>query len=379
MAGVACLLVIVYHSTRAPLHEISGFSAVTFAILGKCWVGVPFFFVISGYCVTACSDALRRRHGPAKHFFWRRFRRIYPPYWAAFAITAFCAYGLGALGSAGYFDALMITHPLGLTKWQWLGNLSLTETWRWHLTGGTESALLPPSWTLCYEEQFYFLVGLVLILTRRFFFFVLFFLTLIVAILFLFPRPGLYTEGLFLDGQWLMFASGILVYYVSNYVVLRLWVWCCLPLAIGILNAVADPRQLREPVNQSYLAAFSFALLILGLKRWDDYARTCAILSPFRSCGDMCYSLYLVHWPVVQLVGHALDSLGANTSAKILLLRIPSCLATTILVGSIFHHLIERRFWNPRMIDLQRPRNAEQTQLNSEDAKGQSQGKGFDG
>jgi peptidoglycan/LPS O-acetylase OafA/YrhL len=307
--------------------------------------------VISGYCVTACADALRWRHGPAQHFFWRRFRRIYPPYWVAFALTALCACLVEAFLSSGYFHALIIPHPKELTKWQWLGNLSLTETWRWHLTGGTESVLLPPSWTLCYEEQFYFLVGIALVLTRRFFFVALVFLTLIVAIQFLFPCPGLYTEGLFLDGQWLMFASGILVYYVSNYVVMRRWVWCCLPLVIGILNALSDPRQLRQPLNQNYLAAFSFALVIMGLKRWDDYARTCRILSPIRSCGDMCYSLYLVHWPVVQLVGHALDSLGANTSITILLLRIPFCVATTILVGTIFHRLIERKFWNPGMLN----------------------------
>src|SRR5437879_3595441 len=57
--GVACLLVVVYHSTRGPLHELSGFTAFIFGILGKCWLGVPLFFVISGYCVTASADALR--------------------------------------------------------------------------------------------------------------------------------------------------------------------------------------------------------------------------------------------------------------------------------------------------------------------------------
>jgi len=256
----------------------------------------------------------------------------------------------GAFPSAGYFDALMIPHPQGLRQWQWLGNLSLTETWRWHLTGGIEGELLPPSWTLCYEEQFYFLVGLVLIVTRRFFFLALGFLTLIVAILFLFPCPGLYTEGLFLDGQWLMFASGILVYYVSNYVRVRRWIWFSLPLVIGILNAAADPRQLRQPLNQSYLAAFSFALLLLSLKPWDYYTRARTILSPLRSCGEMCYSLYLVHWPVVQVLGHALESFGTTTSLTILLIRIPACVGATILVGSVFHRLVERKFWNPGII-----------------------------
>jgi peptidoglycan/LPS O-acetylase OafA/YrhL len=202
--GFACLLVIVYHSSRGPLHEVNGFTALIFQILGRFWIGVPLFFVISGYCVTASADALRRRDGSARHFFWRRFLRIYPPYWAVIAITALGVCLMNSYVSEGAFQALMMPLPQWLTKWQWLGNLTLTEGWRWHLTRGVEDVFLPPSWTLCYEEQFYFLVGLVLILTRRFFFFALGFLTLIVAILFLFPWPGLYTTGLFLDGRWLM-------------------------------------------------------------------------------------------------------------------------------------------------------------------------------
>jgi peptidoglycan/LPS O-acetylase OafA/YrhL len=73
----------------------------------------------------------------------------------------------------------------------------------------------------------------------------------------------------------------------------------------------------------------------------------------------MCYSLYLVHWPVVQAVGLAVDSLGINNSAGILLIRIPSCVAMTILAGRVFHRLIERRFWNPVVTDLEPKINAE--------------------
>lgn len=323
-------------------------TAGIFAILGKCWIGVPLFFVISGYCVTASADLLRSEPGAAKFFFWRRFRRIYPPFWAALAMTALFAWLSEGFLPASYFEALGVPPPQSLKRWQWLGNLSLTETWRWHLTGGSENPLLPPSWTLCFEEQFYFLVGLALVVTRRFFFHALSLVTLIVTVLVLFPLRTLRTEGLFLDGQWLMFASGVLVYYVSNYVPLRRWGWFCLPLVVGILWAVPDLRQLRLPLNQAYLAAFSYALLILGLKRWDGTAYNLQILSPLRFLGLMCYSLYLVHWPVVRLVGHAFDSSGADTPMGILLLRIPCCVGVTILLGSLFHRFIERRFWNPR-------------------------------
>ncbi len=345
--GLACLLVVVYHSARSPLQETSGATAVIFAILGKCWIGVPLFFVISGYCVIASADALRAESGAAKRFFWRRFRRIYPPYWAALAMTALFAWLTEKFLPEAYFQSLGVPPPQSLTGWQWLGNFSLTETWRWHLTGGSENPLLPPSWTLCFEEQFYFLTGLALAATRRFLFHALTLVTLIVTFLVLFPLRTLRTEGLFLDGQWLMFASGVLVYHVSNDVPTRTKAWCCLPLVAGIMWAVPDLRELRLPSNQGYLAAFSFALLIIGLKRWDAVAYGLRMLSPLRSLGLMCYSLYLVHWPVVRLVGHAVDSSGADTPMGILLLRIPCCVGMTILLGSWFHRFIERRFWNP--------------------------------
>ena len=45
------------------------------------WAGVPIFFVISGYCISATADSARRKGLPARTYFWRRFRRIFPPYW----------------------------------------------------------------------------------------------------------------------------------------------------------------------------------------------------------------------------------------------------------------------------------------------------------
>src|SRR5262245_25324420 len=88
--GIACLLVIVYHSTLFGVAPAdwdrviqSGGSVWDWTLMactqGK--IGVPIFFVISGYCIAASAESVRgNRHG-AGAFFVRRFRRIYPPYW----------------------------------------------------------------------------------------------------------------------------------------------------------------------------------------------------------------------------------------------------------------------------------------------------------
>jgi peptidoglycan/LPS O-acetylase OafA/YrhL len=353
--GVACLLVVVYHSIFSGyarnVPEGTGLAAAVFATLRRCWIGVPLFFVISGYCVTASADALRERGQPATEFFWRRFRRIYPPYWIWLAATALLVVLVERFLRPGFFQAVLIPDPRGLTKWQWFGNLTLTEIWRFNFTGGVECVLWPPAWTLCYEEQFYGLVGLALLCARRFFFGALASITVaVIAGLFLCPWLGIKTWGLFLDGTWLMFAAGVLVYYAVNHAPAQITAWFALPLGLGALCAAvpADPLFLpkENQPEQTYFAAFCFGILALFLHQWDDDLSRAQFLRPFRYCGEMCYSLYLVHWPVVMLVGRGFDVIGLTSPAAILLITVPACVAVSVILARVFHIYIERRFLN---------------------------------
>src|SRR6187455_1953911 len=78
--GVACLMVMICHAIftgyARPLPEESNW---VYTILGKGWLGVPLFFVISGYCITASVCALQSQGISTWQFFRRRFQRIYPP------------------------------------------------------------------------------------------------------------------------------------------------------------------------------------------------------------------------------------------------------------------------------------------------------------
>jgi len=350
--GAACLMVVIFHSLFTgygiAFPAGTGHLGGVMEVLHRAWVGVPLFFVISGYCVTASGDAARRRPNPGLNFFRRRFRRIYPPYWIWLAITAagvWCAESI----DPGFFSRIFIPNPRDFTKWQWMGNLSLTETWRWHLTRGMESELILPSWTLCYEEQFYALTGMALVFARRFFFGALALITAgVIAGLFLFPIS---TLGLFLDGQWLMFGAGILVYYTLNYLPARAAAWVCAPLGLGVLCTLTNPGHLLEngvnEPNQSYFCAFCFALILIGLRRWDaNLARTRAI-RPLTYCGEMCYSMYLIHWPTVTVVAWGFDRLGLRNPYVILPLGVLCCLIAVIVLARGFHRLVERRYWNP--------------------------------
>src|SRR5436190_8335590 len=77
--GLACLLVIVYHSTIMHLTSTEtqqaaadgGRSAVEWLLVQTHTfsVGVALFFVISGYCIAAAADSSRRKgHGVQQYF-----------------------------------------------------------------------------------------------------------------------------------------------------------------------------------------------------------------------------------------------------------------------------------------------------------------------
>ena len=130
--------------------------------------GVPVFTVISGYCVTATADLRSLEQEPIARYFHRRLRRIFPPYWAAVALQAIFVIAIDVWLAPGFLSTARprISRPDELTFSQWIGNLTLTESWRFHgapmLGDADRRYFLGQAWTLCYEEQFYVVVGILL-------------------------------------------------------------------------------------------------------------------------------------------------------------------------------------------------------------------------
>ncbi len=181
--GVACLMVVVFHAIGySPYYRalvagtepvcgegwLNRLAHVLQAGLSELWLGVPMFFVISGYCISATLDSQRRKPLSVARYFHRRFRRIYPPYWIALALTAGCVALFYFTPLPNLFsDEAPPFYPWRLTPAQWLGNITLTETWRYHALGDPPGQFLGIMWTLCYEEQFYAVAGLILLLSPR--------------------------------------------------------------------------------------------------------------------------------------------------------------------------------------------------------------------
>ena len=348
--GVACLGVVLYHATLWPAHDLIGRpdTAAEWLLRGTTVLshGVTLFFVISGYCVTGAAAACAR-DGGVRRFIERRLRRIYPPYWIAMVATLAIVVildlvGVGSLAAEPLppEQLTVIAHPATLNVWQWLGNLSLTETWRTRfIWRGGERYVLGPSWTLSYEEQFYAVTALLLLLAagvnRRYFVAATGMTALVCATMWWVSQRR--THGLFLDGQWLLFAAGVAVYFDLHQAT-RVW---------RILTRVALGIPLLMWAfwhgRPSMALAGGFALLLIGLWRWDHVSQAPG-LRPLRQFGLMSYSVYLLHWPVAKIVGVALYRSGLTSPQSALAVTVPVVVVLSVAVGATFYWLVERHF-----------------------------------
>src|SRR5262249_49150155 len=117
-------------------------------------------------------------------------------------------------------------------------------------------------------------------------------------------------RGFFFDGRWLMFAEGVAVYYTLNYVQSRTPVIAFFALLLfGLIGVQSSPGVSAKPdianLVAELISSTLFAIVILALRPRDSGMMQSRLARPLALCGQMCYSLYLVHWPVTQLVATA--------------------------------------------------------------------------
>jgi peptidoglycan/LPS O-acetylase OafA/YrhL len=307
-------------------------------------VGVALFFVISGYCIAAAADNSRKRSHSTRTYFVRRFRRIYPPFWIVviLSIGAFFLLDYGWRAPLLSGGAWPQYRPTWFSGSQWIGNVTLTESWRYHLFGGMKGQFVGQAWTLCYEEQFYFVTGMLLLFSRRWFFPGIAIVSIATGLAAAWAQgAGVHVDGFFFDGSWLLFAVGVAVFYRLRYATGRQAV------ALDALLLLAIPLSmwLSVPIYGA-ITGFAFAAALPWLYRFDRNMAASAALKPLLVCGQMCYSLYLVHQIPVKAVSTALYRNGATGPLSTLTIVIPASIALSVGLGWIFHVAVERRFLN---------------------------------
>lgn len=316
--GLAALAVFLFH-TRGLLHE-SLPALERLVQFGD--LGVPLFFVISGYVITASANAALLGGGSAPQFLKRRFLRIFPPFWFSIVVIVALPYLLEAISM---LKTGMYNWPsprfLALNLTEWLQVLSLTKIF---VSGGTglyaEFELINiVYWTLAIEFQFYLVVFIALVFRRHFTAILL--LTTLASIITI-ATPGAVNGGVFLH-FWPMFALGIVLWYLirKRLVIERV---CHRPAAVSLTIVLptgaavlwlAYAGHLRSVLEAfAYSEDFGFALICFGLlwastplephlaafARSDRVSRRLPVLA---GCwlGEISYSLYLLHTQIVAL------------------------------------------------------------------------------
>ena len=145
LRGLAALAVVVCHLAVSGYRDAPNLDGGRWPwlalLLGFGYLGVPLFFVISGFCIHlpyARSLARAGASAPAprwRHFFARRFWRLYPPYLAALVVALALWWVAG--GSVSW---LTVTAQALLVH-------------AFHTT--TFDGVNPPAWTLAVEAQLY--------------------------------------------------------------------------------------------------------------------------------------------------------------------------------------------------------------------------------
>jgi peptidoglycan/LPS O-acetylase OafA/YrhL len=362
LRGSAALAVVLQHAIiygTAPAHA-PGWFRVIHAVLDQGHLGVPLFFVISGFCIhlrwakgaAAAGDA-RLDFGS----FWkRRLFRLYPPYVAALCFSM-------ALVAAAYVlhkDVPVLTlYPEPRLRWiaiDFFAHLGMLHGFHPLLdqAGGN-----PPFWTLAREEYFY-LMYFGLLAWRRargmlFSLAVVFVLGIAFQLVMglLVPFDHFWTGfvgrfALVLWIQWCLGAAAVEAYYG----LIKLPRWCSAGWTVP-LWAVAAGLSSRycgqlEPLlwGMTFFTLLNYCVRLEREGRWPSGP----IIDWLVRAGVFSYSLYLIHNPVRAIVKQLLGPLALTQSPVLYLVNAALMAVAGYWAGKLFFWVVERRFLTYRKV-----------------------------
>jgi len=120
------------------------------------WLGVPFFFVLSGFLITylACEEKKQTGQLRLGNFYWRRVLRIWPLYYTIVALGLAIPVVLRWLHQP--------PSPEGYAPTWWVSVLFLDNYKTMWLREAPSVSVLMVLWSLCIEEHFYLVWGLLI-------------------------------------------------------------------------------------------------------------------------------------------------------------------------------------------------------------------------
>ena len=230
------------------------------------WLGVPVFFVVSGYCIYVASAKIKN----PQTFFLKRFLRIYPPYLASlFVVCSIIAVRVFLTG----------TNDITVLPRSYEGFIYILALLTEPVT--SVKAINWVYWTLTVELSFYLIVALSLVFKR-------FFLIFLCVVTIVSCLPGAKTvSGLFFLEHWGQFGLGFgLAAFIRGYVRSAYFL-----MISSMLSVIA---------NEAYpsIIITAFAALSISLARLKPARDILSRGNILAKLGQISYSLYLIHVPI---------------------------------------------------------------------------------
>jgi peptidoglycan/LPS O-acetylase OafA/YrhL len=358
LRGSAALAVVLHHAilySDAPPTGALWFRALH-TLLGYGYLGVPLFFVISGFCI---HQQWTRKYAEAGRqdlsfvgFWKRRLHRLYPPYAVVLCLSM-------SLVVVAYFVgksvALVDSYPEPRPRWMlidFVAHLGMLHGFHPILdkAGGN-----PPFWTLAREEYFY-VMYFGLLMSRRYWGLVASFAGVVVAgLAFPLMMRAVISEG---SSWWSIVTSSAIVLWVqwcfgmvaveAHYGLLKLPRWCAsgwlVPLWAASALVIDRYFVLFSPLlwGLTFFTLLNFCLKVERSNRWPKLT----VIRWLSGVGLFSYSLYLVHNPVRAVVKQLLGSWAATSNPFAYCFFALLMAIAGYYSGKAFFSLVERRFLN---------------------------------
>jgi peptidoglycan/LPS O-acetylase OafA/YrhL len=311
-------------------------------------IGVSFFFVLSGFLITYFLLEEKTRTGEIvlKKFYLKRFLRIWPLYYLMVAF-AFCTPYLLQLMGLSYSNE-------GYQP-QWLMTILFLENYQMLQTGEFPNVSpLVVMWTLCVEEHFYIIWGLLLYFIRLRYFLLLLLVCIMVSCI---------ARYIFISNGWMTIEISTNLIYFS---------FGALPAYLLVIKKTVFEEMMNKiPVLVKYFFVIGTTIYVLisphityPLKTWVEpllfgilFSMLIAIVIPLDTrikirkehilsqLGLYSYGLYLYHTIIINLLVQLFLrwNLSLQKTHNAIFFSVFS-MALTIMVSLASYWLFERYF-----------------------------------
>lgn len=317
LRGIACIFVIFCH--------------IAYANVGI--FAVDTFFIISGFMILYSTNK-----NDNSFFLTKRLLRIIPLYYLMTFFTYISMYIFPSLFEQVSAQLSFLIKSLFFIPFDIIGN-------------GTIQPLMRIGWTINYEIFFYLIFKVSLKISHKYRAIVA---SAIICLLVFFIHPisslpiflSYYSDPILLDFIW-----GMIAFYICKWLFQKKntltkhnipFLVCLIYLIAQILffsitNSSTEINNFNRPINLGIPSTFLFiSFFIIGLynfrNKFFDY---------LTSLGNMSFSIYLLHYYIVQFIGRKVFDFSTLTFSSAIGTII--AIVLTLVISKISYELIEKR------------------------------------